>query len=401
MQAQRASPTLYIEKGRLGNLQASREGIVFRDFTVLIGKQGVGKSLVAQLGFFFENLDFLSKYVHARQEETAAKVIRAALDSVRSPTRAFATFANPSVKVVWEGHRWQAYTDAPLTVSMDRRHRQVYPSRNMRDLVEHFIDAKTAVPQKGNALFVPAERIVYAHGKPNAWHILSLPMTLMLFVDSLEAIKEWMDLEEVRSHSDAEWIRRIGRSVLHGEAYRFGNSWKWRVDDATQMDIDMASSGQKANFSLVLLGQVLPIWRDHGLIGTPFTLYVEEPESHLHPEAQVYMVYLLAYLVRKGFRVVVTTHSLTIMYAINNLLLASALGDREADGVPAPDIRLTPDKVSAYLLREDGSVCSLVNEELHFIHEEELAAVDADLGAEMNRILALTSKSESSDAVSP
>ena len=89
------------------------------------------------------------------------------------------------------------------------------------------------------------------------------------------------------------------------------------------------------------------------------------------------------------------------MYAINNLLLASALGDREADGVPAPDIRLTPDKVSAYLLREDGSVCSLVNEELHFIHEEELAAVDADLGAEMNRILALTSKSESSDAVSP
>ncbi len=99
------------------------------------------------------------------------------------------------------------------------------------------------------------------------------------------------------------------------------------------------------------------------------------------------MVHLLAYLARQGFRIVISTHSLTILYALNNLLLASALGEQSRPDIPPSEVRLLPDMVAAYLFSEQGEVQSLLDEREGFIDEAVLGEVNASLSDEMNRIM--------------
>ena len=69
----------------------------------------------------------------------------------------------------------------------------------------------------------------------------------------------------------------------------------------------MASSGQRANWSLFYLAQALFELQDSREVSRPVTLFIEEPEIHLHPAGQRAVAETLAYLVHAGFRVVVTT----------------------------------------------------------------------------------------------
>ena len=82
-------------------------------------------------------------------------------------------------------------------------------------------------------------------------------------------------------------------------------------------------------------------------------LIVEEPESHLHPAIQVEFTRQLAALVRRGIRVIVTTHSEWLLEELANIVRRSELPE---DDAPA----LRPDQVGAWLFedRRNGSVVS-------------------------------------------
>lgn len=58
----------------------------------------------------------------------------------------------------------------------------------------------------------------------------------------------------------------------------------------------------------------------------PF-LVVEEPEAHLHPRLQRAVTRCLCRLVRRGVRVLVTTHSTTVAQQINNLIKLGDVGE--------------------------------------------------------------------------
>jgi hypothetical protein len=216
-----------------------------------------------------------------------------------------------------------------------------------------------------------------------------LPSTLKFFAEAIEEAsalsKNWKNGEI--GNEERLWLRQKGLEALAGEAYRWGDDWKWRVNARTQLDIDMASSGQKANWSILLLAQAMFSWREDGIIRDGFTLHVEEPEIHLHPEAQAKMIEILAYLVQKGFHVVVTTHSLTALYKLNNLLLASALDEKiQADSIPPAVVRLNPEQIAAYHFQADGVVANILDRDARFISEVELGEVGDQLSQEMNHI---------------
>ena len=386
---------LHIESGKLGAIRdLPPEGLVFRPFTLFIGKQGTGKSLVAQLAFFFDNLPYLTKYLKAKEGQrgrvsTPKKTVRSILDGLRSTQRSFAVFADPNVKICWatsEDEERQCF-------SMYRQNRQINFTEKERllDVVNQYLKPDVNIPVRGSALFLPAERVLYSHATPAGWDLLSLPLTLRLFGETMEQAVSAMRLwpKGVPDTEPGRWAYDKGRSILGGIAYRWGERWKWRIREGVQIDIDMASAGQKANWPIVMLAQVLPSWRESGEIAWPFTLYIEEPEIHLHPAAQVDMVHLFAYLVRQGFRIVLTTHSLTVLYALNNLLQASRLGDEVQDGVPSPDVRLSAEDVSAYLFQDSGVVEDLIDRRERFISEVPLGLIGDQLGDEMNRIWAL------------
>jgi hypothetical protein len=377
---------LHIKKGALGPIRNLPEsGLEIYPFTLFIGKQGTGKSLVSQLIYFFRNLPLLVRYYRARMgpEASPERIVRAALDNLRSARRAIAVFADPSAIVTY------GYAGQEWGFRMDRRNRLIYPHQSMKRDIER-MHGRLETGRLGKAVYIPAERILYSHAQaPSVWEILSWPSTLFRFGDLMEMVAEtfhqWEDGQP--DTVEGQRIREIGKQALGGEAYRVGERWKWEFGGKERLDIDMASSGQKANWPLVLLAEALFTWRRDREIPEDFAIHMEEPEIHLHPEAQVAMVKILAYLVNHGFRVLVTTHSMTVLYVLNNLIEASALPeDYTEPGIPEPEVRLKPGKVGAYFFREDGVVVDLVDKALGVISEAELAEVGESLVVEANRI---------------
>jgi len=406
---QRHTDVFRIKSGALGPV--SQCELEIRPLTVFIGRQGTGKSLVAQVLYFFEELPYLLAFAEGSQRQArqwdAQHIARWILDQLRSHQRAFAVFANPNVSIEWErsipyGVSVQGRNLSKLALRAHKKTRSIAFPQSTRDIIDMLRDTvrrrKSSTPDR-RALFLPTERMVISQLRTAlSEKILSLPLTYTLFADWLESASaiasEWPTGQP--DSKVAQRIGQIGQEALGGRAERWGEQWKWRFSagkQGSQFDIDMASSGQRANWSLPYIAQTLFDLRESGEIAQSVTLFVEEPEIHLHPSAQVEMVKILALLVREGFRVVLTTHSLNVIYALNNFMQASRLGDVVDEGVPEPEVRLKPQDVSVYAFTQ-GAPRQLVDTEAAFIDERELGWVSEDLAASLNRIGALTLQEE-------
>ena len=102
-----------------------------------------------------------------------------------------------------------------------------------------------------------------------------------------------------------------------------------------------------------------------------YSILFEEPESHLHPEMQIKVADLLAYILNEGGRMQVTTHSDYFLRRINDLirlnLLKNKMGEEEYVAFCEqhgfnPDITISPTKVGAYYFQRQGSVVKTVKE---------------------------------------
>ena len=80
-------------------------------------------------------------------------------------------------------------------------------------------------------------------------------------------------------------------------------------------------------------------------------LIIEEPESHLHPAAQVEFTRQLAKLVQQGYRVIITTHSEWVLEELANVVQRSQLPPEELSTVSVSDAALTADQVGVWLFR--------------------------------------------------
>ena len=121
-----------------------------------------------------------------------------------------------------------------------------------------------------------------------------------------------------------------------------------------------------------------------GAISRGDMLIVEEPEAHLHPEAQTRMAGTLARLVRAGVRVVVTTHSDWLLMEIGNLIregeLSEMAGSGMAEGSPPGSLR--PSEVGVWLFGKDGTSGGSTVEEIRFDRSEGIEPRDYEAVAE-------------------
>lgn len=84
-------------------------------------------------------------------------------------------------------------------------------------------------------------------------------------------------------------------------------------------------------------------------------LILEEPESHLHPEAQLQMARGIARLVNAGVQVLITTHSNDFTGQIDNLIRMSNVSEETWASLGLePEECLQPEQVSAYSFRIDS-----------------------------------------------
>ena len=99
-----------------------------------------------------------------------------------------------------------------------------------------------------------------------------------------------------------------------------------------------------------------------GLIRPGDTLFIEEPEAHLHPAAQTQIAATLARLVRARVRVLVTTHSDWMLQEIGNLMRVGMLKEKRALRNQTNDW-LLPEEVGAWHFQKDQPV-----KEIRFDH---------------------------------
>ena len=149
--------------------------------------------------------------------------------------------------------------------------------------------------------------------------------------DFLRLINDVVDAQRYRRNRSSGQIvemlaSRIEESLLRGrirvEDAPFGPpEFEYQPDQIGDLRVPM----YRASSMVTEIAPIVAFLRAYVDIGD--LLIVEEPEAHLHPAAQQKMAAMLAYLVRQGIRVMITTHSHYMVEAMGMFVCASGIGD--------------------------------------------------------------------------
>ena len=124
------------------------------------------------------------------------------------------------------------------------------------------------------------------------------------------------------------------------------------------------------------LKQTVPLHRVSSMVSemAPLVLYlrhvvsdqslliIEEPESHLHPDNQIYLAKCIVELVRQGVYVLITTHSPYLVEEIGNYLKASKIPDKDRNKLlKCKDCYIKPNELAAYLFETKDGMSKIKN----------------------------------------
>lgn len=365
-----------------------------KPLTVFIGQQGTGKSLISQFLYFFQNIEYL--FANFDHEKSETKSILKLVEAVRAgykAERAFEHFIRENVHLIYNDLKQNK-----KELSFLKKY-TIYPIGDFKKEIIHYLEQQERPSYRGHvaahALFIPAERTFISH-LINAAPVLlgSTPLSLATrhFIDfiSVEVAnihEQWA--KTGKQPAEAEIIANMVHTVLGGKAVlqtegTYKKKWLFELlDQNTTITMEMASSGQMDTWPLITAVQAI---FDPDMAQKPLFLHIEEPETHLHPKAQVDLVKMLAYLVNQGFRLVITTHSLIVLYTLNNLAMAyEKLQDVQTkESLPQPETRLNPNYLAAYLF-DKGQIYNVFDQ--HQIDEALLESVLGELDVQQNKLM--------------
>ena len=198
-----------------------------------------------------------------------------------------------------------------------------------------------------------ASSIIRQSGDPEApqINISGLPGTSTEFLSDLVSLGSEV-LPLAVEQSDA--IDFIERNVLLGKIDLIESAGLPFPDIAYETDDGKFTLDQTSSMVSELAPLILFL---KYLVRPGDLLILEEPESHLHPAAQLQLARGIARLVNAGVQVLITTHSDIIISQINNLLaLGQASPELIAEGGFEPEEILREDQVGAYLFRHNQDV---------------------------------------------
>jgi len=378
-----ALPHASAREGKLGPFHLSahqRVAVQRAPLTIFVGPQGSGKSLLMQLIFLGQAFPYLAAQFVDREEEIEPRLLlKSLLDrlrrgEVRDKRRGFNSLVKQGAHIVYQRRTpWRDYGGMSF---------RVYQTQNMPHLDKHFSEWVHHLTQSVGwrekwlrpvpSVFIPAERTFYSrflNGAPDVLQSPTLPLTMRSFTRTLNlAMETFMGWSNGTPTTEkARWVAKRARQALGGEAYippRGPRVVKWRLADGTIHDLEMASSGQMEAWPLILTAMCLLEWQQDGTVANDVSLYVEEPEVHLHPQAQLEILHILAYLVNEGIHVTLTTHSPMLLFLLNALLRSSHLSAQTENALrqkfgeqlllPPLASRLKSEQVAVYAVTPAG-----------------------------------------------
>lgn len=157
-----------------------------------------------------------------------------------------------------------------------------------------------------------------------------------------------------------------------------------------------ASSGQQESIR-ILQDAFFSIYQGNKLLRI-----VEEPEAHLFPEAQMATIQLLVLMLNSApsGHLILTTHSPYTLTVINNLIYAAKVGashPEQVNSIIKKELWLSSDKVSAYLLNQNGRASDIIEPGLGEIKAELIDGVSNVINNQYDQLLQLDDRDGTED----
>ena len=215
------------------------------------------------------------------------------------------------------------------------------------------------------------------------------------YIHEVSHIREWYfnarikdDVLTSENAGICDSIEKMKSFILKGRFVADRSGDFIQIEDNKSIKISDASSGQQ---EVVWL---LNILYTYAVQNRKCLLLIEEPEAHLHPEAQYMLVKCIAAFCNEtGSEVIITTHSPYILTSFNNLIYAGKCGKstelaNDINEVIKKESWIDPNKFSSYML-ENGVINDIKNDELAMIDIAELHAVASKQDTEYEQMLAI------------
>ncbi len=217
------------------------------------------------------------------------------------------------------------------------------------------------------------------------------------YIDSLADIKPELtgglegltDYYRTGSNIPQSWeqAQQLIDRVICGSYRIDGGEERIILKDGKSVRINFASSGQQ---DALWITNLLYYYLVRG--NRPAMFIIEEPESHLFPSSQKYIMEFISLVCNQGHSVLVTTHSPYVLGALNNLLYASqfrkTVRQEKAARVIPSSLWLDAGKFSAYFVKS-GNVEDCIDHDMDLIDNGRIDEISGVINNEYDRLFDL------------
>ena len=390
-----------------------------KDFLVLTGPQASGKSTVAKSVFFFNYLkDILFQHVIKTNQRKSLFETRSLKESFVFEVRnAFVQSfgenvgnTDTSIKFVYDNGRFVEVTfnesnagelivvpklDNELSKAIEMLDNEIKENgiKNADDIRK--IIYSDIFKNDMEILYIPAGRslltllsaqIGYLYSVMDDRQKSTMDYCTQNYLERVLQIKSYFDRgpsqllkKELNNNSNIdEAILKMAiakiEEILKGEYKNSDGEELLKLSDSEFIKLNYASSGQQ---EAVWITNMLFYY----MLGNMKTYFIiEEPESHLFPEAQKAITELISIAKNDKNKVLITTHSPYILGSINNLLYADKIGKSKnkemVEELVSPHMWLSHSVMGAYYLA-NGVLENILDEEYQDINHDVIDGVSS------------------------
>ncbi|SFW25440.1 ATP-binding protein [Chitinophaga sancti] len=386
------------------------------DYMIFVGPQASGKSTILKLLYIFRSL----------QEEvyrTVADVVEG-MDSDPLPELKLKEHIITKFKSFWDNHsrygdfflKYDYGNDKIVTIYQKKKKIELVLSNTLeQEIKDIFVGLRTFIKEQYQhttkehkekyyaeldklifklfdrekiPVYIPAGRVM-VYGIFGRYLNERLDNTMKMFIQQIAEMRPlyFEDLVKMvnkkkafnfRDRESIDMAMALIKLILRGDYVCEQDSERIIVEKkGAHIEMPFASTGQQE--SLWLMMQLFTVL----LSGHEYFLIIDEPEAHLHPMAQRYMMELIA-LVKNytGNEVMMATNSPTVLKTVNNQVFAGRKKGRE---VMNERFWLSGNKLGVYEV-EHEELRSIKDEVRGMIRESEVDKVGEILEEEMRRM---------------
>lgn len=390
---------------------------------VIIGPQANGKSVLVKLSYFFKKLINTVFLNTIKDSESIEELIESGKILFENYFPSY-IWKNTDFNIFYENEHFSikisnkidgdfnlTFCENFLELKKDMENEyKKFLKKNKKDnnsLLFHimsFQDFKLAFFRKNktseciqkllvNTIFIPASRSYFISLQKNIFSFLSKDIDIDIFIKEFGSYYE----RSKNIYSDLEIYKKLGRInidefkrlmdlILKGEFVHKDNK-DWIQTKDSLISLSDASSGQQEALPMLM------VLYTQLIIGNKNINYIEEPEAHLFPISQKYIIHIIALLYNLNNINFITTHSPYVLTAINNLILAHDVMKKKGEDLVSEiihkNLTINFDDVAAYTI-ENGILTSIKDENTRLIGMNIIDSVSDDFSEEFDRLLQLS-----------